>query len=51
MYFESGKLNIWIFVVDSPLQRSHGLLGNNRLASYLIGDLQIQKHVLAASWQ
>jgi hypothetical protein len=50
-YREGGELDVWVLVVDAFLERAHGVLGRNRLAADLVGNLEAEEHVLGARRQ
>lgn len=50
-YREGGELDVWVLVVDAFLERPHGVLGRNRFAADLVGNLEAEEHVLGARRQ
>lgn len=43
---QGSKLNVWILVAYSALERAHCLLGLHRLGSDSVGDFQVQSNIL-----
>lgn len=46
-YIQRGKLYVWIPIVYSLLQGSHGLAGLYGFGADDIGDLQVQSYILS----
>jgi hypothetical protein len=50
-YIQRGQLDVGVLVADALLQRAHGIFRLHRLGPNHVGDLEVQRHVLAGCCQ